>query len=117
MKLDPTNHRHYDIICAMRGPDSNSDPQSNVKYYTASVIRWLVGCRSSKNIYATIKNPAELMLQPPPAELESALRKLPHYRSHFRHALYALVDLNIRGARTYLCYLVIHGVIPPYPTV
>lgn len=61
MRFDPTKQRDYDILCALRGPDSSA---GNASYYAkrlcTSSIRWLCGmdnnqggaycARPSKNI-------------------------------------------------------------------
>lgn len=95
MKLDTTKVEHYDIMCALRGPDTNSyDPfADNCKDLFTARIRCWVGCNNGGTIRAVATD--EIHIQ-------RVLNRLPnktppwwcHYRGHVKAALRALLDIS-----------------------
>jgi len=102
MKLDTTNKNHYDIMCALRGPDGDSRFMNRCKTLFTARIRYWVGCAdSSAGVIRDMETKDDLIQQ----VLNSAPAKVPvwwlHYSGHARDALRALLrmspKLSLRG--------------------
>ena len=110
MLLNPNNKVEYDIMSAMRGPDT--DPLSPTGQYTkivtTAVVRSLVGMPRSLAADVAVMSPEEAkeiwrnLKERDRSAVHEYLEENWHFSRHFRMAMNSLVKRKIPGALDYL---------------
>jgi hypothetical protein len=109
MKLDPAVRLEYDVITAMRGPDSTAlnERVGQAKALTTAVIRSLAGMLPGNDAGAIIHTPIEArnlwakMTADEKREVNALLSHEFHFERHFRRGLTALGKLGVPLAFEY----------------
>lgn len=108
MRLSLKRADDYDIVTALRGPDSGEELV--LKYLTTCVIRWFVGMRypgrKSKQ-----RDPGCLIMSPSEASSQYTRsgawqwRKSFHFPGHTQKAFAALIHKRVPGSAEYWAWL------------
>jgi hypothetical protein len=105
MTFDIRNPRDYDIMSALRGPDSASSVAVSAKHVTTSVIRSLAGME--RNDRCIVYTPIEAAYDWSLATIQQRTDVMDfmstnyHFESHFLQALSVLVERGTPGAANY----------------